>query len=359
MIRSTQLFRGIPNKREYLARALGRLGALNLLERAVATRRPALVVLTYHRIAEPGADSFYDPVVSATPKSFRAQVTWLRNHIRIVTLKELESMIRSGARWREPAAFLTFDDGYRDNFDVAVPILREWSVPATFFIPTDFLESPKLPWWDHVAYVIKQSRVQRLNLKRSPIGLGPALSIDLDSVPRFRAITTIIRTILDGTIADVPWFLEQLAVQADVAVDQAGLSRALFMNWEQVRNLADSSAGLTVGSHGHSHQALARLDEESQCRELAFSKQILENRLGHEVPALAYPYGWAGTYTLTTKRAAAKTGYRLAFASRDGVNRLGVLDPFEISRLGVSSGDSPSLLRARAALHSAFGRSFL
>ena len=242
---------------------------------------------------------------------------------------------------------------------MAVPILRDCSVPATFFIPTEFLESPKLPWWDRVAYVIKQSKVRRLNLNLYPGSIAPPISIDLNSVPHVVAISTIIRAILDETITDVPWFLEQLAAQAEVAVDQAHLSRALFMNWEQVRNLADSSGDLTVGSHGHSHQKLAKLDEESQRHELAVSKQILENRLGREVSALAYPYGWPGTYTLATKRAAVESGYRLAFASREGVNRLGVLDPFEICRLGVGSGDSPALLRARATLHSAFGRSLL
>ena len=89
------------------------------------------------------------------------------------------------------------------------------------------------------------------------------------------------------------------------------------------------------------------------------SKQILETRLGSEVPALAYPYGWPGTYTPATKREAAEAGYRLAFASREGVNRPMTLDPYEVSRLGVGSGDSAALLRARVALHAAFGQSFL
>ena len=218
MIKATQLLRGIPNKREYLARVLGRTGVLPLLEQVVAARRPALVVLTYHRIAEPGADSFYDPVISATPELFRAQVRWLRKHVRILALEELDDLIRSAAPLREPAALLTFDDGYRDNFDAAVPILREWSVPATFFIPTEFLESPRLPWWDHVAYVIKQTRMPRLNLKRSPGGPEPPLAIDLDRTPRATSIEMIIHAFLDETIADVSWFLEQLAVQAEVDV---------------------------------------------------------------------------------------------------------------------------------------------
>ena len=160
------MFRGIPNKREFLARAFGRLGVLGLLEQTIARRRPGLVVLTYHRIAEPGDGPFYDPVISATPESFRAQVEWLHNRVRLLTLDELIDQVESGSPWREPVMLLTFDDGYRDNFDLAVPILRERNVPATFFIPTAFLESPRLPWWDHVAYVIKQTHVQRFIVER-------------------------------------------------------------------------------------------------------------------------------------------------------------------------------------------------
>jgi peptidoglycan/xylan/chitin deacetylase (PgdA/CDA1 family) len=359
MVKSTKLFHSIPNKREFLARAFGRLGILGLMERVSATWRPGLVVLTYHRIAEPGAGPFYDPVISATPESFRAQIDWLRNHVRILTIDELVAWVETGSSGRELVALVTFDDGYRDNFDMAVPILRAGNVPATFFIPTAFLDSPRLPWWDYVAYVIKQTGVRRLTLEPSRNGEAPPLVIDLDLVPRTAAIMTIICAFLDGTIAEEHWFLDQLATRAEVDVDAEGLGRALFMTWDQVQQLADSNSGLTIGSHGHSHQRLARLDDNSQRYELTESKRILEARLGREVAALAYPYGWPGTYTAQTKALAASAGYRLAFASREGTNRPGILDRYAVSRLGVGSGDSPALLRARTALHAAFGKSFL
>ena len=158
---------------------------------------------------------------------------------------------------------------------------------------------------------------------------------------------------------DERWFLEQLALEAEVEVDEASLNRSLFMSWDQARQLADSGTGLTIGSHAHSHNKLANLTNLSQSRELSLSKQILERRLGREVQALAYPYGWPGTYDATTKLTARDTGYRLGFASREGVNQSGRLDPFEIRRLGVGSSDSLALLRARTALFSVLGRSFL
>ena len=143
------------------------------------------------------------------------------SHVRLLTLDELVAQVETGSPWREPVALLTFDDGYRDNFDVAVPILRERNVPATFFIPTAFLESPRLPWWDHVAYVIKQTQVRRLTLERNRGGRSgsPPLVIDLEIMPRTVAIMTIIRAFLDETITDEQWFLEQLSGRAEVDVD--------------------------------------------------------------------------------------------------------------------------------------------
>ena len=288
------MFRIIPNKREFLARAFGRLGVLGLLEQMIARRRPVVVVLTYHRIAEPGADLFYDPVISATPESFRAQVEWLHNRVRLLTLDELIDQVESGSPWREPAMLLTFDDGYRDNFDLAVPILGERKVPATFFVPTGFLDSPRLPWWDHVACVIKQTQARRLIVERHSQGGPSPLEIDLQTMSRSAAIMKIIRAFLDGTIADERWFLDRLAECARVEIDSEGLGRKLFMSWAHVRQLADSGAGLTIGSHAHSHRNLAALDDETQSHELTGSKQILEARLGRPIKALAYPYGVAG-----------------------------------------------------------------
>jgi peptidoglycan/xylan/chitin deacetylase (PgdA/CDA1 family) len=143
-------------------------------------------------------------------------------------------------------------------------------------------------------------------------------------------------------------------------VDSSSLARALFTSWDQVRPLtAMAPSVVTIGSHGHSHQKLAGLDGPSQRRELIESKRILESRLDCPVTALAYPYGWPGAYTAQTKALAAEAGYRLAFAAREGVNRPDALDRYDIRRLGVGTGDSPALLRARTALHLAFGKSFL
>ena len=353
------IFRAIPNKREFLAKAFGRLGLLDFLEQTIARQRPRLVVLTYHRIAEPGKNLFYDPVISATPESFHAQIKWLHERVRLITLDKLIDQVECGSPWDEPVTLLTFDDGYRDNFDLALPILRERHVPATFFIPSAFLESPKLPWWDHVAYTINQTNVSRFVVKCSPMPGAPSLEIDLQTLPRTVAIRNIIRAFLDEVITDERWFLDQLTERCMVEVDSEGLGRELFMSRAQVRELADSNGGLTIGSHTQTHRKLSRLDQETQRNELAGSRLILEAELKRPVKALAYPYGWPRTYTAETKALAEEAGYRLAFSAREGINRFTDFDRYEVKRLGIGSADSTTLLRARCTLHASFGNSFL
>lgn len=357
--RLTMIFRRIPNKREFLARAFGQAGVLDLLEQTIARRRPRLVVLTYHRIAELETDLFYDPVISATPESFRTQIQWLHDRMRIITLDELIDQVVGGLSWREPVMLLTFDDGYRDNFELAAPLLREQNVPATFFIPTGFLELPKLPWWDHIAYVIKQTHARRVVVDRCSTGSQPPLEIDLEAMSPTTVIASIIRAFLDETIPDEQWFLDRLTEVCMVEFDPEALGKNLFMSWANVHELADSSLAFTIGSHTHSHRKLATLDIDVQRDELTRSKQILQAKLKQPIKALAYPYGWPGTYTIRTKALATEAGYEFAFSAWEGVNRLDSFDRYEVKRLGVGSSDTAALLRARSTLHAAFGRSFL
>lgn len=210
--------------------------------------------------------------------------------------------------------------------------------------------------------MLKQTRVPRFSLERSPGDLDP-LVIDLGPAPeghqRIAAITTVIRAFLDGAIQDGTWFLAQLQEQAEIPVNATARARELFMSLDQVKQL--SASGMSIGSHSQSHHALASLDDAAQRFELTASKRFLENELGREIGALAYPFGWAGSFTGRTAELAGVVGYRLAFSALEGINRPGTsaFQPFAIRRLNVGTGDSAPLLRARAMLHTAFGKSLL
>ncbi len=322
----------------------------------MAGSRPGLTVFTYHRIADPASDPYYDPVISATAEGFRAQVQEIARRFRVLTLDEAIERLRSGDH-PDRSALITFDDGYRDNFETAAPILRELGLPAAFFLPTDFLDEPGLPWWDEVAWILKHAPARRWELPRS--GGLPPLAIDLIDGPRSEAIRALIAAILSESVEDVNGFVKTLADRSGVAPDSAAMGQALFTDWDQVRALTGPATGLAIGSHGQTHRKLATLDDETQFAELAGSKTVLQNRLDRQVEAIAYPYGWPGAFNASTMALAARAGYRVGFAAIEGINRPGSTDPFAVRRLNVGSGDSPTLLRARSALHATLGRSVL
>jgi peptidoglycan/xylan/chitin deacetylase (PgdA/CDA1 family) len=338
------------NKRAVLARALRASGLLALVERLA--RRPGLLVVTYHRVGDPSGHPFYPGVASATPEGLSDELRTLARSRRVVALEEAVALAEDGFRTTEPLAMVAFDDGYRDNADAAVPVLRSLGLPAAFFLTTGFVSGEILPWWDHVAYVVNAAAVPVLKLDRPE-----PLEIDLARAPRAEAVARVVRAYLDHPEADERALRPALEERAGVAVDEPRLARSLFLDWGQARALA--AAGVAVGSHTVTHRALGRLSEDEQRAELVESRRRIEAEVGREVSALAYPYGWPGAFDATTARLARAAGYRAAFSARPGVNLPGAADPFAARRLNVGFADPPVLHRARWALHGAFGRSAL
>ena len=354
----------IPNKREFLGRGMAGLGLIRALERSARLRGPSLLVLIYHRVAEPENDPYYGPVISATPENFRSQMRMIRDRYRVLRLDELPRDGSLGSLGG-PAVLITFDDGYRDNAEVAAPILKDLGVPATFFLTTEFVAGTRLPWWDHVAYVVKHATVRRFTLDEGghgPEGARAPLDIDLgdgSSPSRLTAIGAIVGAFLGGRLPDEARFLEQLGRLAGVDVDASRLGRDLFMTRDQARGLAESDGLFSIGSHTRSHRKLGALDEAEQQAELVGSKRELEAEVGREVDSLAYPYGGADAFDGRTERIAAEAGYRLAFSAIEMANRAGVPSPLRIGRLMIGTGDSAPLIRARLALMSAVGSSIV
>jgi peptidoglycan/xylan/chitin deacetylase (PgdA/CDA1 family) len=340
----------ISNKREFLANRLRDCGVIRLIE--AAARRRALLVLTYHRIGDPSSSEDYRPIYSSSPEALEQTLRALRKSHKIVNMAELVGLTESGFRVDEPVALVTFDDGYRDNFTAALPILRDLKIPATFFLTTGFLEGASIPWWDRIARIVRRSAVSTLILER------PApIVVDLRNLPRDQAVFEVVRAYRDNPVDDEEAYFAELEKRAEVRLDREEAASGLFLSWDEVRTVADS--GVDIGAHGQTHRRLSWLSEAEQRQELERSKAILQTHLNREILAIAYPYGWAGAFDATTERLARGAGYRVAFSAGEGVNRAGRTNPFAIRRIGIGFADSPELLRARWTLLETAGRSFL
>jgi peptidoglycan/xylan/chitin deacetylase (PgdA/CDA1 family) len=304
----------------------GLVDAARGLRRAVGM--PWLTVLCYHRTAEPiTAGEVDDEVVDATPAQFDAQLDTLARAFRFVSLAEVEAAVH-GASLPPNPLLVTFDDAYRDCVEVSLPILQRHGVPAAFFVPTMHVGERRLFWWDHLAWVLRHSTRERLELdypRPSAFTLP-----DLDGRVH-EALTMIVKQHVG---LDLDRFVEGVERAAGIGLPRDEERRIVdrdLLDWDGVRALAD--AGMGVGSHTHSHRVLQTLAPDALERELGGSRRELERRLGRAVRSIAYPVGYPVAGSRSIRDAVRAAGYELGFSCRAGVQPLRGGDPLDVPRL--------------------------
>jgi len=313
-------------KRELLARGLYWSGVTFLL--GSLPPRDSLLVLNYHRIGNPDDDPFDSAVFSATGDEFGEQISFLKRHVSLVTLQEAQAFIDGTLRDKTPRCrvLITFDDGYLDNYKLAFPVLRSHGVQGVFFLATSLVGSCCVPWWDHIAFLMKTARNHRFTLRY------PAeLAIDVVEDGITKSIQKVLRLYKRPENADPERFLLELKEKTN-GDDLPGTMRR-FLNWDEAREMIAS--GMAIGSHTHSHTVLSQLGPEQQRDELGHSRAELEQRLGIEIDALAYPVGGTNSFSEQTQQLAKDAGYRAAFSFHGGTNLPGKMRPYDVKREGV------------------------
>lgn len=308
-------------KREALATILYRSGLLRTL---AYTRRNGIVVLGYHRLRlnhGHGDSALDDGVYGPARDSFEQQVKWLRRSLDILPESELLAMLRARKKIRGRYAVITFDDGYRDNYDLAYPVLKAYSVPAIFFVCPGLIETGCLAWWDLIAYFAKKSQKESITVRGEPLPLGTRKSA---------TIATLQGWMKKKPRNETSSLLEELSAACAVPFPDRQAQRDEFMTWAQLREV--NCDGVAIGSHTYHHSVLATLDEAAQQRELWDSKAALEEGLQSRVRTLAYPAGVYGNFTAATMRIARECGYEGAFSFRSGFNT-GDVNLYDIRRI--------------------------
>ena len=242
---------------------------------------------------------------------------------------------------------VTFDDGYRDNHDIVLPILVRNAVRATFFIATDYVERRRLFWWDRLALAIKRSRADRIEIdypERTALLLG-------DVPARQMAIRLVQRIVKDTPRLDLDRFIDGLEHAADARLgrdEERRVADETVMTWEHV--VALRRAGMDVQSHTQTHRVLQTLDPAQLAGELRGSREAIETVLGEPVRAVSYPVGKPLRGTPHIRRAVREAGYDLGFSNGTGVNLVRAFDRLDIRRISMDVALGERFFRAVLAL---------
>jgi len=233
----------------------------------------------YHRVSTSN-DRWSVDILS--PQAFERQVEYLCRNYKMLSLDEIVQHVCEGKRLPKRVAAITIDDGYRDNFLHALPILRKHHVPATIFLVTGHIGSSELFWWDKVGYAVEYTRKQRLELAE----FG---SCELRSA-HDRRNTTL--RIVDA-LKDLPeqrknLVMEDLLHVAGVSIPDA-LAKEVILSWEEVVEMSEE--GIDFGAHTLTHPILTNVPLEQAKLEIVQSKKDIEAKIGRQVGFFSYPDG--------------------------------------------------------------------
>jgi peptidoglycan/xylan/chitin deacetylase (PgdA/CDA1 family) len=290
----------------------------------------------------------FDPgVVDVSPEQLGRQLAFLRRWFEPIGIDQLRAFAAGRGRLPRNPVMVTFDDGYRDNHDVALPILLQHGVRATFFIATDYVENRRMYWWDRVSLLVERSTHSTLELVYPMPRTFPMAT----PAAKRETVRKLQRIIKDERGLDLERFLDGVARAAGVSLSPAEERRivdATTMTWDHVRALR--RAGMDIQSHTRTHRVLQTLDPSDLDRELRASKTTLEDVLGERITAVSYPVGKPLGEASHIRRAVREAGYELGFSNATGVNRARALDPIDVKRLSLDLTIRDPFFRAMLAL---------
>lgn len=300
-----------------------------------------VAILIYHRVALKKDNWSLEPL---DPQSFENQIKYFSENYEILPLEKLVQFIQLGMPLPKKAIVITFDDGYKDNFLYAYPILRRYHANATVFLSTGHIDTDKLFWWDKVSYVIQHSCIDRLILDE----LG---SYSLQSeIDRLRVCSVVMDWMKNLDQESKEKFIDKLISITGVNIP-SGLGKNFILSWNEIRKMNNN--GIAFGAHTVNHPCLINLPLKQAKWEIIQSKIDIDENLGKEFSAFSYPYGDSNIELIKFTK---ESGFKCAVSflpckligSKDNLYTLSRIVPYEdFSKFKIMSSGLWGDLRSR------------
>lgn len=292
-----------------------RLGLLAAFHRVV--NRRTLTVAMFHRVLPAGAMGDADPDYTISVDLFRQCLSFFRRHYTLVGIDELRSAQDGRTRLSGPCLLITFDDGWDDNLEFAVPALADAGMPALVFASSDAVTDARPGWWQEVLLAaLRQGKADYGSLWHAVPGQGAELP----------AAETVLGLLLRYGLCPAEIRDEALARWGGGGVRH-------MLSPARLRALA--LAGVAVGSHGAAHLPLTMIADPRS--DMERSRRILGQLLaGRYRDVLSFPHG---RYSPPVTAAAASAGFKLLFTSDPVLNRLAAGRPASLlGRIEIPAG---------------------
>lgn len=298
---------------------------------------PAAAILLYHGVsASPsrGIENFSRKHIHA--EEFERQMAFLNGNTCVVSLREIAARLAGGWALAERSVAVTFDDSFKNNLDVALPILKRHRIPATFFVATGFVGTDRRFWVDRVEHCLNVTERESIP---SPIP-GDRTRLPLtDREERIAAVVGIKGAMKSMTPKDRDATLARLVAATGVTDNGDDVPNYANLSWDDVRGL-DDPPSYEVGGHTVNHEILAYLPDDDLEWEIAGCVAALSKNLGRPVDLFSYPEGQSNHFDARVIAALKRAGVAVCPSAIHGFNRPGE-DPFHLRRITVGFMGTP------------------
>lgn len=327
-----------------IAHSLYAVGLLQLWLR-IKLRRKA-VVLMYHRVLteDEMAATGSHPAIVVKQETFAMQMEILRKRFRVMTIDEFVERMERNIPFENSSCLVTFDDGWRDNYYNAFPILTRHQIPAVIFLPVNYIGGQRLFWQEALVHgllaTIKEARqnpsmAPLLREIIAPLGLEQCMDCtDVD--PRQRIIELIALQRKRFRPAEVNKVLMQLNRELGTRWDNAKVIDG-FLTWEHVAEMLEE--GIQFGGHGSEHHLLSEICLDEARKDIEGCTSVLATRLKRHPTYFSYPRGYRSPDVI---EAVKQSGYRMAFIANGGPVQCGD-DRFAVKRINIFEEDTKTV----------------
>ena len=295
-----------------------------LLRMAASLHRPSAAILMYHSVLpdpSPWVDSWGE--IAHPELVFRAQMELLAREFHPISLDDAIKHIRDGDDLPRRSVVITFDDGYSDNYEFAMPLLNRTGVPATFYVTVDCVENKRLPWPSRLRFAFRKTKLSAWNDSQ---GKSWPLNSPAEREEAFLSSCDLCCQ-LSGKEQENFVALVEGELDVKIPCHQA----SPMLSYEQMRSLQRN--GHTVGSHTMTHPNMAYLKQDEAVHEFTESKRRLELNLEASIPHFSYPCpALSPHWSARTAEQSRAAGYETAVTTDSGITRTGD-NPFSLKRI--------------------------
>lgn len=303
-----------------------------LLRLLLLVNRRKVTILMLHGVAAEHPESEWHPLwARVTPETLDRVLAQLARYYNFVSLDDAVAMLVGDRPPGDNSMVITFDDGYRNNVTEALPVLRKYGIPASFFVATGFVETRRAYWIDRLDYALQIAPQPARHIRVDDF------EFDLRNLARtelqegYRKLRLMVKNGCqdDRRMLDVfDSMASSLEMAAGSTID-AVIDDDPFVtvaSWSELREAM--GAGIAIGSHSVNHYRLDSVALSNVEQELTLSRSAIEAHLGADCTLFCYPNGSFNPAVVEKARIA---GYKAAVTTRNGLNGVGE-NPYTLKR---------------------------